>query len=220
MKKIILCSFFCYGYLMAVSQSGNTDFVNRSVFLLPEFTSGKVHFKKGTVQQALFNYNLLFQQMIFSQNGNMAALSDLQLIDTVYFSNRKFIPVDTVFYEVRLENTKYPLYVHHTCTVEKVAASSPYAAGSQTGAIQNINTFRYGVATPYQLLVPDNYTVEYKDIYMIRQDDEYVAIKGIKQLKAIFPDKDKVIKAFVKESNIDFGKLADVEKLMVFCEGL
>lgn len=100
--------------------------------------------------------------MIFQQNGTMAALANTATIDTVYISSRKFVPVDTLFYEVRLEAASLPLYIHPTCDVSQAAPSTAYGGSSPTGAVQRISSFRFGVATPYQLYVPHNYTASLK----------------------------------------------------------
>jgi hypothetical protein len=199
-----------------MAQPLDAEAVNRSVFLFDGFIPGEAHFKDGTKQKASFNYNTLFQQMIFQQNGNMGALANTAAIDTVYISSRKFVPVDTVFYEVRLEAARLPLYVHHICDVSQAAPSTPYGGNSQTGAVQRISSYRFGVATPYQLSVPDNYTVTLKDEFLVRPAGQFIHVKNLKQFSALFPGKEKALKAFINQNSTSFSKQADIEKLLVF----
>ena len=216
MKKIIICSLFCCFHLYSIAQTLDADAVNRSVFLFDGFIPGEAHFKDGTKQRVAFNYNTLFQQMIFQQNGTMAALVNISAIDTVYINSRKFVSVDSMFYEVRLEAASMPLYIRHVCDISTAPPSTPYGGNSQTGAVQRISSYRFGVATPYQLNVPDNYTVVLKNEFLVQQSGQFVHIKNFKQFSSLFPGKEKQIKAFVKENDISFSKQTDIEKLLVF----
>src|SRR3978361_840775 len=91
------------------AQSGTVEQVNKRVFIYPQFLQGTVHFISGTSQAAMLNYNALFQQMIFVQNGLMLTLDNINTIDTVYIDSNKFVPVDTIFYEIKLAGTFFPL---------------------------------------------------------------------------------------------------------------
>lgn len=201
------------------AQDESTADVNKSVMLLPDFVSGKVHFRNGNTQQAEFNYNRLFQQIIYRQKGLILALDKSSAVDTVYVGSRIFVPIDTFFCELNAPQLRQPLLTKYSCRVSRTAPSSAYFNTSQTGPVQDVTSFRFGVATPYELKVPDNFTVENQTTFNVLEDDKLVQIKNVKSLQKLFPDKEDDIKGFVKDNNIDFKKQADVEKVLVFCQG-
>lgn len=64
-----------------------------SHYLFSEFIPGVVLMKGGTENHALLNYNLVTEEMIFDQGGQLLAFADITLdnLDTVFIDNRKFI---------------------------------------------------------------------------------------------------------------------------------
>lgn len=216
MKEIIGCFIFLFISLTGRSQTGSVDAVNKTVFLLPEFANGKVLFSNGTNQRVLLNYNLLFEQMIFQQNGLVMALDHIKTVDTVYIDSLIFIPVDTFFYEVRLEQTAIPLYIRHSCNVTKDGGATPFGGTTQTGAVQNLTSYRLGVATPYQLRVADNYTVNKSAGFFIKVKEQFTPVKSAKQVGELYPGNEKKISIFIKDNHIIFNNKLDVERLLLF----
>ena len=198
------------------AQTYSIDDLNQTVFLYPDFYKGKVLFKNGTIQHATFNYNTLFQQMIYVQNGVMLALDNVITIDTVYIESSKYVPVDSLFYEVKLAHSPLPLFIKYNVDVTRTAPATPFGGTSQTGAVQNISSYRFGVATPYQLKVADNYTVRKFAEYYIKPAGKFMPIKGMKQLKHLYPESEQWIRRFIKDNKIGFNKTSDMEKLLTF----
>ena len=216
MKISICCFLFLIGALYARAQQETAETVNRSVFLLPEFVNGKVLFLNGGTQAVKLNYNLLFEQMIFQQNGTLLALDQVNTVDTVYLDSMKFVPVDTFFYEVEREETVLPLYMRHHCVVTNDGAATPFGGTSRTGAVQQLSNYRLGVATPYQLAVPDNYMVNNSVTYCMMINHQITAIKSAKQVALLYPGNEKKIRGFIKENRVDFNKKPAIEQLLWF----
>ncbi|MCW3092485.1 MAG: hypothetical protein JWP81_3554 [Ferruginibacter sp.] len=218
MKEIICCFLFFFIMLTGKTQTGTAEAVNQTVFLLPEFAHGKVLFLNGTSQQVMLNYNTLFEQMIFEQNGLMMALDQINTIDTVFIDSMKFIPVDTSFYEVRLEQTRFSLYTRHSSIVTKDGTAAPFGGTTQTGAVQNLSSYRLGVATPYQLKPADNYTVNKQVTFFIKINEQLTLVKSPKQLGQLSPGNEKKIIRFIENNDIVLNKRQDLEKLLLFIE--
>ena len=216
MRKLVVLIGCIFILGTSHAQTYSIDDLNQTVFLYPDFYKGKVLFKNGSVQHAIFNYNTLFQQMIYVQNGVMLALDDVVAIDTVYVDSLRFIPVDSSFYEVKLAQSPVPLFIKYNVDVTRPAPATPFGGTSQTGAVQNISSYRFGVATPYQLKVADNYTVRKFAEYYIRSGGRFIQIKGIKQIKQLYPASEKQIHKFIKNHHIRFDKTGDMEKLLSF----
>lgn len=216
MKNIIGCFLFFIIAVTGRTQSGPADAINKTVFLSPEFTNGNVLFLNGTNQQVMLNYNTLFEQMIFQQNGLVMALDDINTVDTVYINSLKFVPTDTFFYEVRMEQTPIPLYIRHSSNVTTDGAATPFGGTTQTGAVQNLSSYRFGMVTPYQLKVADNYTVNKSAAYFIKVNHQYMQLKSAKQIRQLYTGDEKKISTFIKDNHIIFNKTHDVEKLVLF----
>lgn len=206
--------------LPVFSQTESEDAVNKTVFLLPEFMNGKVVFKNKATQLVPLNYNTLFSQMIFEQNGVKMAIDNIETVDTIYIDSMKFVAVDTIFYQVKLEENKFPLYIRHTCTVSKVGAATPFGGTTQTGAVQNLTSYRFGVSTPYQLKVADEYTVNHRAEFWAKRNSTLIQIKNAKDILSLVPGKQAQVKTFMKENHTNVIKQYDIEQLLFFCSQL
>ncbi|MDO9376138.1 MAG: hypothetical protein V4725_03240 [Bacteroidota bacterium] len=220
MRKLLVVTSCIFFVFTTNAQSYLVDDLNQTVFLYPDFKKGKVLLKNKSEQQAIFNYNMLFQQMIYVQNSVMMALDEIDKIDTVFVDTVKFVPVDTSFYEVRLSNTNLPLFIKYQVDITPAAPATPYGGRSQTGAVQNITSYRFGVATPYQLKVSDAYNVRRFAEYYIKRADNFVHLKNAKHLKYLYPNQEKAIGMFIKQHHPSFNNTGDMERLVSFMSNL
>ncbi|MGE4514751.1 MAG: hypothetical protein AB7E26_13205, partial [Chryseobacterium sp.] len=86
-RLIILLHLINITTLTILSQTESTH------YLQPDFADGTVIMKNGTKNQALLNYNMVTEEMVFYQGEQILALADPTLInlDTVVIGDRKFI---------------------------------------------------------------------------------------------------------------------------------
>jgi hypothetical protein len=221
MMRKLFCLLISFTVLLPVfAQTESEDAVNKTVFLLPGFVNGKVVFKNGPAQQVPLNYNSLFSQMIFEQDGVKMAIDNIETVDTIFIDTMKFVPVDTIFYQVRLEQNKFPLFIRHTCTISKVGAATPFGGTTQTGAVQNLSSYRFGVATPYQLKVADEYTVDHLAEFWTRSDNLLEQIKTAKDILSLVPGREDQVKSFMKKNHTNVIKQYDMEQVLAFCSQL
>jgi len=223
MKKSICFLAFALAAFFAVAQDDDSVAVKQTVYLLPAFVDGKVVFKNGAVQKASLNYNCLFQQMIFDQNGQMMAIDNTEAVDTVFIGEQKFIPADTLFFEVKHSTLPVPLYVLHTCKLKQAEQTkSAYSGVSATGAARDVDLsmYRMSVETPYRLKLPIEYAVEKTDIFFIKKGNEITRLKNSKQAKNLFPGKETAVKTFLAEHNTNFTKEPDVQEFIIFVNTL
>ena len=219
----------CFALLLSICSSSfaqNDDKMSlqQSMYIFPEFVQGTVHFKDGSDQAASLNYNSFFQEMIFQQNGRMMAVDNTSAIDTVYLRNSKFIPVDTMFYEVRKANGSATYYVLHGCKVsrEEVNTNSAYSGKSVTGAVQTIDLgiFRLSAASPYDLKLPVAYRVTHSQLFFVKNEKRMLPLNNMRQMKKALPGHNEVLKTFLKSNDIDFSNEGDIQKLLVFYSNL
>ena len=226
MKKNIFLALFCLAVLSVQAQTDSISGVpnsalalQKSMYLYPEFNTGEVHFKNGAKQQAQLNYNAFFQQMIFQQNGVMMAIENADAVDTIILSRRKFIPVDTLYFEVKTMEHSQPYFIMHNAKVTKAEQTgSAYSGISATGSAQTVDltTYRLSAQSPYQLRLPVEYNVEHSELFFIKQQNRLIQLKSSKQMKDLFPGKEAQLKKYIKDNNINFSKESDIQKLLLF----
>ena len=76
---------------------------DQSQYLIPEFLIGRVKMKTGIDLTLNLNYNTISEAMAFLQNGQIYNMTNLEMVDTVYPHDRKFVPIEKAFYEVILD---------------------------------------------------------------------------------------------------------------------
>ncbi len=74
-------------------------------YVFNEFSPGTVKVKSGETYNQVLNYNILTNEMIFDNDGKYLAIANPENVDTVYISERKFIPLNNKFYEVLVNQT-------------------------------------------------------------------------------------------------------------------
>lgn len=183
-------------------------------YVFPSFIEGTVKQKSGEVNKALLNYNSLTEEMIFEQSGRQMALDKTENIDTVYIENKKFIPVNNVFYEM-VTNTPVALFIQHKSTVIPPGGNTGFGT-SQTSAITSITDLKRA-GTAYRLALPGDYKLTSKTVYWLKNNNNYITIKNAKDVQDLFPDRSGAIKDFVKANKINFKNSDDVIKLIMFC---
>jgi hypothetical protein len=213
MKKIFL-TVIAVGLASMLSAQSEVAGVKLSHYLFPGFVEGTVKQKSGEINRAQLNYNLLTEEMIFEQAGQQMALDKTENIDTVYLSDKKFIPVGNVFYEVAT-NTPIALFIQHKSKI--IPPGNETGLGSsQTSAITNVADLK-SAGLAYRLKLPDDYKLMSQSVYWIRKGENFMSIKNLKEVQNFFPAKADAIKSFAKENKISFKNPEDVTKLIVFC---
>ncbi len=212
MKKILL--FFTVALLFnSVIKAQQPDpSVQLVHYVFNEFTPGIVKMKSGETFNQVLNYNTLTSEMIFDNNGKYLAIAEPENVDTVFISNRKFIPFDNKFYEV-LVNSSMPLLLEYTATISEEGASTGYGNASTTTATTSYKSL-VNSGGAYALKLPDGYKVIPKNTFLIMKNGKLEKAGSEKQLSKIFPDKKDMIKDLVKKNNINFSKREDVIELV------
>ena len=181
-------------------------------YVFDEFATGEVRMKSGEISKQLLNYNILTNEMIFDNNGKYLAIASPENVDTVYITNRKFIPLNNKFYEL-LVNSKLPLLLEFTASIKDPGTASGYGGTSNTTASTALQSL-ISTGGAYDLKLPDGYSVKAGYAYWIMKDGTLEKAGSVKQLVKIFPGKKDMINDFVKKNNTNFSKSDDVAALV------
>jgi hypothetical protein len=189
-----------------------------SQYLFPGFSNGTVRFKTGPARDAMMNYNMLSEKMVFEKGGKYFDLVSTETIDTVYLRNRKFIPSDKVFLEVVLSG-KIPFFIQHRADLMSPGKQAGYGGTSQTSATTSITTLQT-TGGIYNLKLPDDYTVKASPIYWILVKGNMGKFLNERQFLKILRENQIEIKKFIKENKISFDKRDDLIRLITYCQWL
>ena len=207
MKKFIVLTILTLQVTLMFAQNGQQR-ISISHYVFPEFIEGKVLKKQGGSNNVLLNYNTLTREMIFDQNGYRFALAELNNIDTVYLINRKFVPVDSGFYEVIPTRSNISLYINHISKVSVPGVSDGYGSTSNASSAVALSSLvnTAGGSNPggraiYNLKLPDEYKVIPKVEFYLKTENGFIKINGLKQVMKALPDRAQGIKKYADDTH-------------------
>ena len=186
-------------------------------YVFPEFSQGYVLMSDGTKYTASLNYNSLTEEMIFENEERKLAFSDkeLELTDTIYIQDRKFIVLNTKVMEV-IFHSNWNLYAEHRCNVKEQGQNSGYGGTSQVASINNISSIAGGKV--YELELPDDFEAKPYIIYWLNKNGEFTKFDTMRQLKKIYDDKKGLYKDFVKKNKVKYNNQESIIQLINYLE--
>lgn len=213
-----LISFLVILSLSATSLYTQSKSVELTHYLLPEFTSGSVIMKDGSVNFALLNYNLLSEEMLFNQRGKILALGAdmIRSIDTVTIGGRKFVVENGKFFEL-LYSGKDELMAEYRCSLIAPGTPAAYGTTTETASAKAYSSL-YAGGMVYELTLPDGYKTRPYINYWIKREGKLSKFINIKQLTALYKPSSAKIKEYAKTNTIDFKSPDSIVQILEFLE--
>ena len=213
-NKILLLYIFLITAFFTYAQKG----VEISHYLFPEFTSGKVIMKDGTVNPALLNYNAITKEVVFLQNEQVLALADpaLSRTDTVIIGDKKLVRFDKEFAEVLLEGD-VKLVSLFRCKVIPPSNPAPFGGTSQISSVDSYSRLT-GTNMFYELKLPEDYKIEISYVYRIDQGAGWKKVNSIRQLKRLYKQKKTELNNYLSEHELDIDDVEGVARLVEWLE--
>jgi hypothetical protein len=173
--------------------------------------------KTGTGYEMILNYNLVFEKVVIIQENKICDLSNPVSVDTIYLLNRKFIPAGQVFYEL-LSKRPFVLFVQHKSKVSLPPRIDSYGKIPETGATDAKKMLIIGnksnISSDQELIFNN------EDVYWVQVDNSMESFKDAMEFYKIFPNIKSELKLYIRQNRIKFGNPGDIEKLMIYCNGL
>lgn len=192
--------FFCFiSFSSAFSQ---IRVVEVSHYLFSEFEKGVVLMKNGVRNEALMNYNSITEEMIFDNNGIKLAMSQLNLIDTVFINGRKFIPFEGKFLE-EVYHSRLELFVQHKCSIKDPGKPSAYGGTSQTSATTTYSSYLSN-GQFYEMKLPQGTETKPFIQYWLKQNGKMNRFLNLRQLHKLFGDKSVIFKDYLKKHQVKY----------------
>lgn len=193
----------------------NEEFTN-SVTKYPQFEKGRAVMKNGSSIPALLNYNYGTEEVLFlSPKNDTLALDDPGLYsqivigtDTFFFSKQGYVQL--------VSNGPYCKLVLKR-RLDRIGSENKAAYGgySSTSASTPLKSISDG-AVVLNITTDQNILYKFRDTYFFvdRFNKLYPATK--KGISEFAWKKPAVVKDFVEQNKIDFGRKEDLQKLLEF----
>ena len=216
-KSLRISSLLIF-FLLSISGFAQTKIVEVSHYLFPQFTKGLVLMKSGIRNEASLNYNSITEEMIFDNRGTKLAMSQLNLVDTVFIQGRKFILFGGKFVEL-VYHSKYELYVQHKCSIKDPGKPSGYGGTSQTSATTTYSSYVTG-GQFYEMKLPDGLETKLYVEYWLKKDGVPIKFINIRQLAKLFDDKAALFKDYVKKHAVKYTDQESIVALIKYMESI
>jgi len=211
-QRILILLFLLAIAFPAFNQSASEN--SSPHYLFPQFKKGSVKMLRGKVNETVLNYNMVTEEMVFSQNGKMLALDQIETVDTIFIEDRKFIPVGKKFYEVAYLSP-ISLFIQHKKKLNPAGKPAGYGGTTQTSAVTSASTWN-DTGGIYKLDLPSNYVISDASVYWIKSNDGWHSFTNERQFLKIFPERSNDIKKFIKANHLNIKKLDDLKVLMKY----
>jgi hypothetical protein len=156
--------------------------------------------------------------MVFIQRGQVYDMLNQEAVDTIFMQNRKFIPVEKIFYEVALE-APISLFIQHRGKIQPPPKPAAYGGTSEVSSSTYINNISLGNDV-YRLKNDPNLIIKTEKVYWININNTLSSFQTEKQLLIILPDLKNEIKQYIKQKKLKFDKPDDIIKLIVYYNSL
>lgn len=193
--------------------------VEDSHYLLPEFTNGLVLMKSGVKIEVLLNYNTITEEMIFDDKGVKLAMTQLDLIDTVFIVGKRFIPFDSKFVE-DVYLGKSELYIEYKCSINDPGKPAAYGGTSRTSATTTYSSY-FANGLLYQMNLPEGLeTIPYVE-YWLKKNEKVIKFLNIRQLSKMFEeDKSGSLKDYIKKHQVKYTDKKSIIDLIKHMESI
>ena len=204
--------------LMLISLFAQPRTAEISHYIFPEFTQGVVLMKSGVIQKTVLNYNSLTEEMVYVDKGTKLAISDdiLAKIDTIFIRDKKFVVVETKFFEL-IDHSKFDLYIEHKCNLRNLGKPTAYGATSQTTSVSSYSSVP-SQSMKYEIKLSDEYEVEPYIYYWIKKNGVSTKFTNMRQLKKLYTTKKNLMETYVKEHDVKYDDQKTIIQLIEYLE--
>ena len=217
MQKLTILFWVAFqlSYIIVFAQSSDDSIIQRQSYIFEKFIAGSVLSKSGEVNHALLNYSAYDQSILFKKEDQIMVLTGLELIDTIYIADKKFIPVAAIVYELVDGKGKIQLCANYTSKLVPWDAASDHGGTEKkqfnevNNTVSNVYANRRNKGDYSIQIIKKHWLKSYNNIYKASSVRDF--------LKVFKESTDPSISDFVRQNNINFEKEADLIKLVDFC---
>jgi hypothetical protein len=187
----------------------------KHLYQYPDFISGKVFFRDGSVSEAPMNYNRLTDEMLFiSQSGDTLAIDNEPIIRVLVINKDSFF-FDNGYIMLLSSHEGLRLGVKHTLKITEKRKTSGYDMESTASSISSYRSFTDGMRM-YELKVKEDAIIAEHSLYYFGDRFNHFELATQKKLLELFPDCQAAIRKFCRKNAVDYGNQNSLSELMSF----
>jgi hypothetical protein len=215
-RKLIRASVLAITLFSAIQNLQAQQLVTKDLpqYMFSDFAPADIKMKKGNDIALDLNYNTATGKMVFLLKGSFYDMVNPQSSDTVYLQDRIFVPYDTVFFEVIVKG-EIPFYIQYKSDIS--LRSKPTMSGTTQVSSSNYYTGGSTAEVYFNQKLPPEFSVKSYTQYWVRINGEMKSYTNERQLLKIFTQNAEQIKSFIRESDLDIQKRADLVKIGNYC---
>ena len=232
--KRILPALFCLTVVFASAQEDDNktltvnpikddmEQVEKKVLKYENFQPGKLVLKDSNAYNVSMNYHQIFDQVLFiNTKGDTLAVMQPETIAYVVIGKDSFFHYNKWFLQKLTHYGVHNLSIKRTLKYIGKENKGPYGIYSPVNSSVSQPEIAVGDLDLLRKMRPDEQLLYVYNLqYFIndRFQNYFPATK--KNIFNVFSKNEKELKAFFKENSINVNKKADLEKLLVFIQGL
>lgn len=194
------------------------DIADSLMYVLPHYSMGVVVFKDGGRSQALLNINTLDQRVSFIDGkGDTLFVANESDVASVYVMNRYFRKWGASLYlEILNPRADVSVALGRSLVLSEPVKEGAYGSKSSTTSVTTIRQFS---DAPGSIRDLSNYVnVPWKYVFNVYlSSGEKVMTPSKKSFVKLFPSRAEFISEYVKENDVDFRDLEQVQALLDIC---
>lgn len=226
MKRFFCFLVFCFLCVPVFSQKGelivksgtyfSLDLADSLLYVLPDYSMGIVMFKDGTRAQALLNINTLEQCVCFiDDHGDTLHVSNENEIDAVYVSGR-FFKKQVLYLEVLNQRADVSVALVRKMVLDRPQKEGAYGSKAETSSIESIS--QLGTNSGSIEILERNLNVPWRYSFIVYlYDGRKIFPSSKKSFLKLFPAKSEMISDYLRNHDVDFRKMEDVQALLDLC---
>lgn len=184
------------------------------IYHYPQFMSGVVHYKNGTLSHAALNFNLITGEMQFiAPSKDTLAIANESSIDHITIQDDTFY-YDKVYIQLIHDNANAKLGKIEIIRQTNIAKQGAYGQMNSTGSIDAIDSY-YSSGQMYKLAESTTITMRSRTVFFIGDENNHFLPATKRNINKLFGKKNAA-DSFIKENKIALDKEDDLIKLVDF----
>lgn len=181
------------------------------------FTKGKITLNDGRSNTCMFNLNLLSGEMEFLQGKDTLFIAEKKDIGTIIIAKDTFCYHNSYMRQIR--SGKLKIYMSQRIGITDVLKKGAMGTINRSAASESYSFFNSN-KNSYSMKIDEDIVLKKTANFYFSLNEKDFMLFNKKNISKIVPEKDYIIKEYLKTNDIDFRSETDILKLVDFLNPL
>lgn len=187
-------------------------------YLFQNFTAGKSVYRNGKSIPGSYNYNFLSGEIEFIQSRDTFYITNKKELQYVTIGHDTLQFHDNSFFQV-IRSGQIKVYLRQSIKIKEIVKMGAMGTSNRSAA-QDTYTYILTGQQAMELIPNDDLILQMtRDFFYSTPEVKFVQFSKKNALR-VFPEKEDVIKSYLKSNKINFDSKADILKLADFINSL